>query len=86
MFYIKLKKGVVFLKDGKIRIKTLVKFLSLVNLTRDRNRLLTVEEIVEEIHCCKGHAYNYRRALEIVFPPRYFDPNRRSLTQQCLTT
>ena len=52
------------MKNGKIRIKTLVKFLSLVNLSRDRNRLLTVEEIVEEIHCCKGHAYNYLRALD----------------------
>jgi hypothetical protein len=56
--------GGYFLKNGKIRIKTLVKFLSLVNLSRDRNRLLTVEEIVEEIHCCKGHAYNYLRALD----------------------
>ena len=56
--------GGYFLKSGKIRIKTLVKFLSLVNLSRDRNRLLTVEEIMEEIHCCKGHAYNYLRALK----------------------
>lgn len=49
---------------GKIRIKTLVKFLNLVNLTRDRNRLLNAEEVATEIHCCKSHAYNYVRALK----------------------
>jgi hypothetical protein len=49
---------------GKIGIKTLVKFLNLVNLTRDRNRLLNAEEVATEIHCCKSHAYNYVRALK----------------------
>jgi hypothetical protein len=74
-----------FLRVGKIRIKTLNKFLNLFNLVRDRNRLLTVEEIMEEIHCCRGHAYNYYRALKNLFPPTSFDPNReRSLAQECL--
>jgi hypothetical protein len=49
---------------GRIRIKTLVKFLNLVNLSRDRNRLLTAKEVATEIHCCKSHAYNYVRALK----------------------
>lgn len=53
----------MYMREGKIRVKSLLKFLALFNLARDRNRLLTVEEIVEEIHCCKGHAYNYLRVL-----------------------
>ena len=52
------------MKDGKIRVKTLLKFLAVFNSARDKNRILTVEEIMEEIHCCKNHAYNYLRALK----------------------
>jgi len=52
------------LRNGKIRIKTLVKFLKLYNLTRDRNRILTVEEVMEAINCCKSNAYNYLKALD----------------------
>lgn len=74
-----------FLRVGKIRIKTLVKLLRLYCLAIDRNRLLTVDEILQEIHCCRGHAYNYYRALKKLFPPTSFDPNReRSLAQECL--
>jgi len=72
---------------GKIRIKTLVKFLKLSTLAKERNRLLTIDEIIQEIHCCRSHAYNYRRALEKLLPPESFDPNRpRSLAQTCLIT
>lgn len=53
--------------NGKIRVKTLNKFLALCNLVRDKQRPLTVEEVVEEIHCCRGHAYNYLRALDKLF-------------------
>ena len=52
------------MRDGKIRVKTLLKFLAVFNSARDRNRILTVEEIMEEIHCCKSHAYNYLKALD----------------------
>ena len=52
------------LKEGKIRVKTLLKFLTVFNSARDKNRILTVEEIMEEIHCCKSNAYNYLRALD----------------------
>ena len=52
------------MRDGKIRIKTLNKFLDLFNLARDKNRILTVEEIMEEIDCCRSHAYNYLKALD----------------------
>ena len=52
------------MKNGKIRIKTLNKFLNLFNLARDKNRILTVEEVMEAIGCCKSHAYNYLRALD----------------------
>jgi hypothetical protein len=49
---------------GEIRIRTLKKFLTIYGIARDRNRSLTVQEIAETIHCCKGHAYNYQRALD----------------------
>ena len=52
------------MKNGKIRVKTLLKFLAVFNSSRDKNRILTVEEIMEEIHCCKSNAYNYLRALK----------------------
>jgi hypothetical protein len=52
------------LTTGKIRIKSLSKFLNLVNKARDKGRILTIQEIMEEIHCCRGHAYNYLRALK----------------------
>jgi hypothetical protein len=59
---------------GKIRVKALIKFLNLCISTMERNRPLTLDEIIQEIHSCRSHAYNYRRALAILFPPRYFDP------------
>jgi hypothetical protein len=70
---------------GKIRIKTLIKFLNLDILTRERNRPLTVDEIMEHIHCSRGHAYNYQRALGILLPATLFRPEREGI-QQCLTT
>jgi hypothetical protein len=73
------------MREGKIRVKSLLKFLALFNLARDRNRLLTVEEIVEEIQCCKGHAYNYLRALKRLFPEGPLDPDRLVAgAQECL--
>jgi hypothetical protein len=70
---------------GKIRIKTLVKLLWLYTVAIDGNRLLTIDEIIQELHCCRSNAYNYHKALEILFPPTSFDPNReRSLAQECL--
>jgi hypothetical protein len=72
---------------GKIRIKALIKFLNLCISTMERNRPLTLDEIILDIHCSKGHAYNYRRALGILFPQALFDRIReRRQTQQCLTT
>lgn len=52
------------MRTGKIRVKTLVKFLDLYNLARDKGRPLTVNEVVDRIKCCRGHAYNYVRAVE----------------------
>lgn len=73
---------------GKIRIKTLVKFLRLHVLAQERNRMLTVDEVIQEIHCCRSNAYNYHRALEQLFPPAPFDPNRPVVreAQACLRT
>jgi hypothetical protein len=56
------------MSPGIIRIKTLNKFLSLCALCMDGNRILTIDEIMQEIHCCRGHAYNYRRALAQMYP------------------
>jgi hypothetical protein len=53
---------------GIIRIKTLGKFLRLCTLCMDGNRVLTIDEIMCEIHCCRSHAYNYRRALVKMYP------------------
>jgi hypothetical protein len=51
-----------------IRIKTLVKFITLCELATDGNRILTADEIMGTIHCCRSHAYNYRRALRQLYP------------------
>ena len=61
--------------DGRIRIKTVAKFLGLCALSLERNRLLTVNEIIQETHHCRSHAYNYYNALRRLFPPGPFDPN-----------
>jgi hypothetical protein len=53
---------------GIVRIKTLNKFLRLCALSVDRNRILTIDEIVQEIHCCRSNAYNYRTALRQMYP------------------
>ena len=73
---------------GKVRIKTLVKFISLCALANERNRMLTIDEIIQEIHCCRSHAYNYYRALEEFLPEGEFDPNRPVVreAQACLRT
>ncbi len=51
-------------RRGRIRIKTLRKFLHLYNVVRVRGRMLTAREVSLEIGCCLSHAYNYMRALE----------------------
>lgn len=58
---------------GKIRIKTLVKFLNLCYLILEQVRLPTIQEIVNENNCCKGHAYNYLRALKYLYPEDFLD-------------
>lgn len=55
------------MRNGKIRIKTLVKFLRLCTIARDRNRPLVVQEVMLELNCCKSNAYNYVRALDKLF-------------------
>lgn len=61
---------------GEIRIKTLVKFLRLCDWAIQRNRILTVDEVIQGIHCCRSNAYNYYRALKMLFPEGRFDPER----------
>ena len=62
---------------GKIRIKTLVKFLRLCALTLQECRLPTVYEIMEYNSCCKSNAYNYLRALRCLFSEEALEEARR---------
>jgi len=62
--------------NGEIRIKTLIKFLNLCTLTMQECRALTLTEITDEIHCSKGHAYNYLRALKYLYPKEMLDKVR----------
>lgn len=51
------------MRTGKIRIKTLVKFLRIYALARDRKRPLTYREVMQELNCSSSNAYNYLNAL-----------------------
>ena len=73
------------MKIGKIRIKTLVKALTLCYGAIDKNRILTVDEIMQTFHCRKANAYNYQRFLRSIFPPGRFDDDRHMGDEQrCL--
>ena len=70
---------------GKIRIKTIVKFLDLCDLSIENNRILTVDEVIQAIDCCRSHAYNYYIALKRLFPEGPLDPDRLVAgAQECL--
>jgi hypothetical protein len=55
------------MKRKKTRIKTLNKFFALCRETKAKQKLLTVQEIMETIDCCNSHAYNYLAALDELF-------------------
>jgi hypothetical protein len=61
---------------GKIRIKTLVKALAVCYGSIDKNRILTVDEIIQTIKGKRANAYNYQRFLRKLFPEGPFDDNR----------
>jgi len=53
------------------------------NSSRDKNRILTVEEIMGEIHCCKGPGskislkkYGFMKKLPLVLISQ-FDPTQK---------
>ena len=52
------------MSDGKIRIKSINKLLKLQSLELDKRKPLVIKDIIQAIGCCKGHAYNYLRALK----------------------
>jgi hypothetical protein len=62
-------KGVKRLRNGRIRVKTLNKLVALHNLSKEKKRLLTAQEVMEKIHCCRSHSYNYIRALKKLLYP-----------------
>jgi hypothetical protein len=59
-----------------IRLRTIAKFVSLCHSSIEKNRLLTVDEIIQETHHCRSHAYNYYNALRCLFPLGPIDPNK----------
>ena len=61
---------------GIIRIKTLIKALAVYHGSLDRNRILSVHEIVQELQCSKSNAYNYQRFLRMLLPKGPLDENR----------
>ena len=61
---------------GRIRIKTLVKALAVCYGSLNQNRILTVYEIMQTLHCSKANAYNYQRFLRRLFPRGAFDDTR----------
>jgi len=70
---------------SKVRIKTLEKFLTLCDIAKERNRMLHVDEIIQEINCSRRHAYNYLQALKVLFPPESFNTTLpREDVQLCL--
>jgi len=69
---------------SKIGIKTLLKFLNLCVLTLDRVRPLTVDEIAERIQCSKGHAYNYQRALNYLYPKEMLEHMRQNREERTI--
>jgi hypothetical protein len=79
------------MKIGKINNRTLHKLLTLISLTFDKRAILTVDEIMSALDCCKGTAYQYQRALRYLFPKGQFRTrNQQSVHQpeggqQCLT-
>lgn len=50
----------------RIHIKTVAKFLHLWAICKERGRLLTSIEIMEELHISRSHSYNYLNALKIL--------------------
>ncbi len=56
------------MREGKIRVKTLEKLLTLSQLARFQQRIPTIDQIVESLKCSRNHGYNYQRALKKLFP------------------
>jgi len=50
----------------RIHIKTVEKLLHLWAICKERGRLLTSIEIMEELHISRSHSYNYLNALKIL--------------------
>jgi hypothetical protein len=70
---------------GRIRIKSLVKALAVYFGALERNRVLTVDEIVQAISGSRSNAYNYQRFLRCIFPEGAIDEDRRvGDKQRCL--
>ena len=81
LFVVTLKE-VIKIRIGKIKTKTLVKFIILVNLTLNQRSIATINQIREELGCSRGTAYYYRRALRHLFPENF--PPRNTDVQQNL--
>jgi hypothetical protein len=65
-----------------VRSKTLKKFLILFNLTLANGQILTVAEIKNTFDCCQSTAYQYQKALKVIFPQGRFRERRRNTEQE----
>ena len=65
-----------FLKEGKIRVYSIVKFLNLCSFTIQKLKRPTIEEIMDVNHCSRSNAYNYQRALRYLYPEELLEQLR----------
>jgi hypothetical protein len=59
------------IKIGKVKTKTLQKFILLVDLTLEQRNIATIIQIMLALGCSRGTAYNYRRALRCILPDTF---------------
>jgi hypothetical protein len=53
---------------GEIKNNSVKKFLYLYIKTLNQRSIPAVKEIMQDLECCIGTAYTYRRALRIILP------------------
>jgi len=75
---------------GKIKNQSLLKILNLMAMSIDNREILSIDQIIAYLGCCKGTAYQYQRALRWMFPKGHFqtrediERERQRGQQQCL--
>ena len=73
------------MRIGKIKTEILVNFVVLFQQSLEQREIVSINHIVEALGCCRGTAYNYRRALRRLLPSQ-FPPRRETQIQENLDT